>query len=327
VENLDNIHCLVILACLSPMSVLKWQALNTLLGVDETGNILYWRQSKITPNTWYLHQLRFRSYPLTCQQMNLMGCIGLSHANHRLLQQFGAVGEPSCQPPARIRDARTRAAVPGLDYPGAIFPVSAPPTSLLTQGRLINYEQWVVHLVRKPESRDPYHVFILLEGINAYGKAFFLRYELVTTGVARGFARICRKDNLAQTEHTSELDESARERLLEAFIGQSQKVALSWVLERKQGLQLINTIEGDMGKDIAYSSRGGSALRLRFHAEAEVRHNCFTWAREKLQQLSHERIRRDLANKPFDSVIANPAWYVVVEGAQSRHATSRCLVM
>jgi WD40 repeat protein len=325
ITDSNIVRCVAILPYVLSITILRWQNDANLLASTMIGNVLHWQL--VSPDNigdWQLIDIHVRHYPLTCHETILDSCVGLSAANHRLFQQLGAVGEPSRRPPARIRDTRTRELIPGLDYHSAIFPLAAPPMSLLSQGKIMNYEQWLVHLVRKPQSSDPSHVFILLEGVNAYGKAFFLRYELVTSGVAKGFARIRRKDNF-EGIHTSELDEKAREGLLEVFIGRSERVALSWTLTREQGLRLINTIEDDMSRNLPYSSRGGSASHLRFYAEADVCHNCFTWAREKLRALGDEVIDGDLEESVLDKLVAHPKWHVV-QGVQSGEA-SNCPVM
>jgi hypothetical protein len=47
------------------------------------------------------------------------------------------------------------------------------------QGELpVDEELWIVALLRKPKGSNPEHAFIMVEGCNSGGQAYFIRYDL-----------------------------------------------------------------------------------------------------------------------------------------------------
>ncbi len=302
---------------------LYWKDDNHLLIATGSGGVQHYQPLADNDTDWQCTQISFHDH-LSANSLLLTGCIGLDDQNHQLLRERGAVGDPSATPPARIRETKTRENLPHLEYAKAINDPNLQPSVI--SGLSIDYENWVVHLCRYGKSE---HVFLLLEGLDAYGRSFFLRYELVTQQDQPNLAHIHRKDNIpGLTYYTSDITPVSRKALLSKFIktDADDLCLLSWPLARKRGLQLINIIEQDMmNGPFRYALRGQQASGVKLFKGPEA-HNCFTWAREKLFAIEEDKsgpIHTHLKTKAADIICAIPSWYV----PSIQESSSGCLIL
>ncbi len=146
---------------------------------------------------------------------------------------------------------------------------------------------WVLSLARKINFGNVQHVFIVLEGINE-NRDFFVWYSDWTTSDNKfGSVNI---DEVSCKEYERELlPEIKRNRLTDVTL-----TACSWSITRGKGLELKKNVETqqkriETGEEkLPYEVLGNNSFIA--YSSRTTGHNCMTWARDAINQLSVEEI-------------------------------------
>ncbi len=180
--------------------------------------------------------------------------------------------------------------------------------SQLLTSTLIDYDNWVVTLVRDVNAKDGMHTFLLIEGITTLGKPCYIRMDLANRiGGAKiepeGFAKI--KFSYAIADNSEQISlyntltgDTILRRAPEGLKGQA------WVVSRRQLVVLIEYIQQHyiiLDKLIPYSTLGNNSFFARGH-------NCYTWARDMLLRLNHSPITKRLPKKWSNYIVNNPGF-------------------
>ncbi len=181
----------------------------------------------------------------------------------------------------------------------------------------ITYDNWVISIMRKPNGKNPDHAFLVIEGINQFGKGLLIRYDLVDNKSKPGLALIVDKP-LYNIEPTQLKVTFCRELMKqETFYHQS------WSIPYAQAQALIADVNRDKEKVIEYCVSGSESIFAKStHTNA---HSCFTWAREKLHNLENEKIQ--LPGNWMDLLVAKTSFYINGSDKEPRKERSSCSVM
>ena len=277
---------------------------------------------------------------LDCTGMNIQDTYGLSDHNNRLLIQKNAVGKPHTKSEAianatfnQVATTRSYTALtanftfikPIIDHPDA--------KSIIDKHLPLDYNNWVVALLRKSNHKHSEHAFLLLEGMDAFGRALYVRLHIATQ---HGNQKSEEGYGWVRIEQHAELKLENREAVLTAKLGDvSNMVGHAWSVSRQQARQLVQAVITEKeritqvkGKPIEgvipYSLTGEDSI---FSASG---HNCYSWARSHLLQLNNPRIKKDLPIKWTDYFAADPRIHLSVnpDGRKTNAATiSACSVM
>jgi len=180
---------------------------------------------------------------------------------------------------------------------------------------------WVVSLLRRKNSTNPRHTYILVEGIDRDGTGIVRRYDLVAYENRGGLASI-----VIERHNVPLLDHMGKSVALIVRLDENQDklYSKSWSITRALAETLDQNIQADTTKKIFYSKLGENALSGSVEG-----HNCFTWAREKLNGLQDSNIT--LPEKWPDYIVAHPSLYLPAEATSGNiEATSgniKCIVM
>lgn len=172
----------------------------------------------------------------------------------------------------------------------------------------VTSKTWVVSIIRLPESNQPEHVFLLVEGISESGTLIVRKYHLVADNDKdrKGYAKILTKSS----------DEQACDVQLIAEVSKKVKARFqSWHISPIQAAMLDSDVLNDQRiadsspPPMKYSVFGNqSALASSSSHEG---HNCFTWAREKLLNLKDTSITdSSIDMKITDWLAAKPSLYL-----------------
>lgn len=190
-------------------------------------------------------------------------------------------------------------------------PARASLASAFDKKLLITQNNWVVTLLRRKNSKNPRHTFIVVEGINEAGLGILYRYDLVVNGQREDLAKI-----LTMSRHDIPLSQvrEALENLIKLSGDDDELYCRSWPLSRQQAAKLDADIEKDKEKQIRYSVLGDYS----FSASKEG-HSCFSWAREKINNLQDPSIVVPIMLT--DYIVADPSLYLTDGTSKS------CLMM
>lgn len=165
--------------------------------------------------------------------------------------------------------------------PEPVFEATA--YSIVRPNLLVNQRNWVVSIICKPQSLHPDHAYLVMQGLNQFGKGFFLRYHLVSDEYNPGYAKI-----IEASFYNIEL-EQLRTTFLKQVIKHAIFREVSWSINEGQAQVLLQDINQDKEKSIEYLVSGSESIVAK--CKSTDVHNCFTWAREKLHNLRDERIQ------------------------------------
>lgn len=173
---------------------------------------------------------------------------------------------------------------------------------------------WAVSLLRRKNAANPRHTFILVEGIEQDGTGILRRYDLVINEKHHNLADILikRYDNI----ELNQMDEFT-EALVRLDNNDDKLYFISWSITCGLAITLDQNIQADTTKKISYHQLGKDA----FSGSAEG-HNCFTWAREKLNSLQDRDIC--VSEKWSDYIVAHPSLYLPAEPTSGN---IKCAVM
>ncbi len=248
------------------------------------------------------------SLPLQAASANIDGTMGLSRFNQQLLQQRQAKGVPY------IRKDETAAQSTGSDAPQWLVSSLAFKKATIeysTVSRIkprlpLNYNNWTVSLLRDQEASNTNHTFLLIEGLNSFGRCFFWRCDLANKyrgqTVESGFARVIikREQNISIDRARDVVEKNMIKTNPEQNRGIHTVVGFCWSIRREQVLRLLKQIYHDETKLIPYHILGDQSFL------SSGRHNCYTWAREKLLTLKAARIVQSLPDTFKDHLGVDP---------------------
>lgn len=261
-----------------------------------------------------------RTAPLSLNNhgAKLTNVMGLSDSNQCLLRQGGAVG--SCaqlsEEDISMRFDITKP-TDNLVFLEHALQFDRPIIKQYTRSQLytrlpIDYNNWVISLLRDPQSKgNDYHTFIVVEGMNAFGRILLYRYDLATRvgnqEVEPGYAKVIISQ---QSGILFELHRQALNDLLnpkqERRRGIDSVVGYAWSITRQQAQQLHRAVKKDEEKGtIMYNVLGNAPITSN-----EERHNCYTWAREKLLSLGNKNINKILPISILDYIVVNPKFHL-----------------
>ena len=175
--------------------------------------------------------------------------------------------------------------------------------SIIDDKLAVTYDHWVVAIVRQPDSNNPEHVSIIIEGADCNGQGLLIRYHLVDHDDGSGRAMV-----LGNARSKYDIKKDAR-RMLEVLTRAREFCGHAWSMSRDKVNTLINSIEADTTKHIRYEFFGAGSLFVR--SKSSEGHNCFSWAREKLLELKDERVEKMLTKRWTDYVGVRPSFHLV----------------
>lgn len=194
---------------------------------------------------------------------------------------------------------------------------------LLGSGETIDRERWLVSMVRKQNSKNPQHVFLIIQGQAEDGSHQFYRAHLVLGDASAG------------SQHASIVGQKAEIELedwSEALVFGPKKVSdyLSHCVHRHKRLSkqqaeaLLKAIEADQQKDIRYSvwvnKQSVQQMSIQIGVSKETQ-NCASWAE---WVLSRQQI--ELSSSGWLGVfVVMPK--VLVPDSENERTSGNCLVM
>lgn len=175
------------------------------------------------------------------------------------------------------------------------------PYSVLDANIVIDQENSVVSILRKPNSEQPEHAFLIVEALSSFNQMVFRRYDLfINKESSEGRALIYIKPEVVVDL------QDARMTLLENILKREEVYSISWSIIKQQANALHTDILRDKANPPKYQVSGDSSLIAK--SSSAEGHSCFTWAREKLHNLEDERIR--LPEKYSDFIAAKTSLYI-----------------
>ena len=175
----------------------------------------------------------------------------------------------------------------------------------------LNYEIWVVSLMRKAEEGNTEHAFLMVEGINQFGNLVVKRYDLVKHEVRKGYADILiRPEN---DEENSNLETVVNLTKGDKCFYQSWQITREQASHLHSNVLLDRQIANDSHQGISYQIVGNEAILPNPSSPSNIckqGHNCFTWAREKLRVLNDPAISNSIKSKITDCIAAKTSLYL-----------------
>jgi WD40 repeat protein len=251
---------------------------------------------------------------LVCNEVNIENTLGLSRQNRLLLEQNNAHGVPKT-PNFFVGDADESKKYEADIEIGREFSFDRAVVkredvnSFLNARAVLNYDVWQVALVRDKESRsNNEHTFIVVEGMDTFGRCFFWKFDLVTivenAVVEKGFAKV-------NVQRYNDLLLSERKSILQVFLnpheiqgrGLESLVGHVWQLKREKVLDLYKAIVADQAKGLLpYALTGNQSF---FSKGGD---NCYSWARRHLLALKEPKIQKELPSTSADYFVMRPKW-------------------
>ncbi|MFN7097336.1 MAG: WD40 repeat domain-containing protein, partial [Gammaproteobacteria bacterium] len=258
---------------------------------------------------------------LACARIKIENTQGLSADNLQLLQQNNAIGQPAPlnHPTMNLNVANPEGVGQNIHAAAPILPREISfKTAVVERGlvmsylnprAILDYSLWQVGLVRDAKSNDNnQHVFIIVEGMNAFGRCFFWRFDLATKirkeKVAEGFAKVVIEElpNLLVSVRGPTLEDFLNPHELEGR-GTSSLVGEVWQLKREVVLQLYREVLKDKAAGLLPYAQGGN---LSFFSRARG-DNCYSWARRLLLALKQDKIEKKLPSSFMDFIAIVPS--------------------
>lgn len=197
----------------------------------------------------------------------------------------------------------------------------------------VDEDTCVVSLLRKPESDNPEHAFLVVEGENSFGKIIFMRYDLVIDEASddNKYKINIRPGNEPEGKLTYEDVAAARVGLIQTVLQDRNTVGRIWSIAKTKALALHNNVlkciedpgtynlfgidatipkSGQFIRAISPTSGKVSSTAIAASTGddnipktlSEPGHNCFTWARWQLFQLDIPPINQRLPRSITDLI-------------------------
>ncbi len=256
-----------------------------------------------------------RPLGLQCQGLKIDGIVAASTKNKEFLHQKGALGVSSNQTylPLFHSEIEINAA-----YIKAPTPVIAVVTKSIVDPEItLDYNNWTVSIMRMLNGKNPDHAFLIIEGLNQFGKGLLFRYDLIDDREKPSYALIIGKTLQNITP------EEMKTVFYKHFLDQQKVYYKCWSLTRSRALNLINDIRQDQSKTIKYCIVDKESVSSK--STNEKSHSCYTWVKEKLHNLNtaEDNNMINLPEKWADSSIAITKSYIPATANQS----SKCATM
>ncbi len=188
------------------------------------------------------------------------------------------------------------------------------PYSTLDENIPIDHDNFVVSILRKPNSENSEHAFLIVEAISSFNTMILRRYDLfIDKESAEGKALIYIKPEVIVDA------KDAKTALLEDILRGQEVYSISWSITKQQATALHNDILKDKQNPPTYQVSGNTSLVAK--SISIEGHSCFTWAREKLHNLEDVRIR--LPEKYTDFIAAKTSLYI----KGKNHVSGKCSLM
>lgn len=155
--------------------------------------------------------------------------------------------------------------------------------SVIDSSKPISSDIWVVSIGCRPQSRQPNHAFILVEGREDNGQALFRRYDFCEDDKNEGSA------GKVELKAWPDIDPNQAEQLLfDEIINDDDFASKAWGISKEKAERLHAQIMQTKENPPQYFSSGDrSILGKSLSIEG---HNSFTWARKMVTQLDPKRI-------------------------------------
>lgn len=180
---------------------------------------------------------------------------------------------------------------------GIVIDASRP--SIVDPSFLVSYDYCAISLLGKKTIHGGihnHHVFILVEGMDIYGRDDISRYELFQNHMdsidSKGFSKAFIRHRMIKPPIPLTRIESAYYKY-ELKLNDENLYGFTWIVPRTKALELHQAIQADMNRSIPYKFLGKESF-LSFLGGSTSGHNCFSWAREKLLQLDIPKIATDI---------------------------------
>jgi hypothetical protein len=173
---------------------------------------------------------------------------------------------------------------------------------------LVDKETWVVSMVRRQNSDNPFHTFLVLEGMTQFEQALLRRFDLYIDKTDDKMSVIVSKGGVYAPEQAGE----SLKDLLRLHDNGDQLLYRSFELSKNKALGLIQVIEYDKEHPPRYAESGHEGVCV----SQEDAHSCFTWARAKLNNLKEPHI--EIAHSGWDKFVAFPPNYLTGANTPAR---------
>ncbi|MBS0358254.1 MAG: ankyrin repeat domain-containing protein, partial [Proteobacteria bacterium] len=174
----------------------------------------------------------------------------------------------------------------------------------------IDYNNWVVSIMRKPKGKSPEHAFIVLEGLDERtGKHTMWRFDLIKDPNKPEYSMIVPPEPKPIVASESEVVHETQ--LLLKLTKGDKALFLSWSIGTAKKEQLLKDIKKDTLDPPMYLESGSESLSAQSNLSEEHNyHSCFTWSREKLRNLNIKNINDDLGSQLTDWIVAPSSLYI-----------------
>jgi hypothetical protein len=177
----------------------------------------------------------------------------------------------------------------------------------------VSKEEFVVSILRKPHSSEPEQAFLMVEGINVYGKYIIRRYDFTRDAIDTSKAKI-----IVKPEVISEVNE-AESMVVDNILRGEEVFSISWSITKLQAQDLHNDILKDEQSPPIYREKVD--LLIPSPSSSLEGESAFSWARKKLHNLQDERI--SLKEQYADFVNASASHHL----KGTAEGSGNCLVM
>lgn len=157
--------------------------------------------------------------------------------------------------------------------------------------RIITDGHWLISLVRKPDGAHSEHAFLILEGKESnIARIWFMDFvgEPMLPGINDGKIRLEHFEGALGDK----LLLSCKLRMMDITRG-SRLLFCSWAVPSEAALQLVRSVKGRQLAPPKFNILGCSSVFASSTAGSSsksVGHNCYTWAREQLNNLEQSHI-------------------------------------
>lgn len=172
----------------------------------------------------------------------------------------------------------------------------------------IDEDSWVLTLARKPHSAHPQHAFFILEGIED-GKASIWFMDLVGPGLAPKLPNILDAHIRIENIQDGSEDELKRnpllyrcQRIMMDLQGGETIMSRTWNIEKEDADRLIDAMKQDKLNPPVFNIFGKNSIITGSSASSSSKergHNCFTYCREKIENLNVSIIRIESDEKAY----------------------------
>lgn len=190
--------------------------------------------------------------------------------------------------------------------------------SVLSNTHKVSVTKWVVGMLRKPNSKDPHHVILVVEGRNSFGQALLRRYDLYIDEQRKSekndenYAKIIIKPDVFCAHQDTKTS-------LDMLVNAEEYYVKSWPISADTARILHDNILETQKNPPIYNLSGDESSCNRKSEKIDGAHSCYTWARYELK-----RIGLDVPKNTLDNIIAVPDFVIKPEGQEKNTSFSWC---